>query len=525
MSVDDTLKWFPIIVLLFIAHSRLVNNVAQAKTKELTNVNDYDAKNDYDEYFELVSLPERRKRSPSGNLSLDDEGFKRVSENIRKQHSRRRKKHRKSRKRKITDDIEREKKLSQALETGKEFGFRGDAVGNPCVTSPCAHGGICTWKRNEQPSFRCDCKIGFQGKRCEREIEECESLPCKEHGECVATPKGFLCLCKDGFGGKFCEIIQKTHTIVTEFRSPGSSDGIVLSTDTLNKVYVTVGVVGSLLGVIAISLCVHCCRVWNKRLESVQECRNIIENGGSISELPPDICDISESLCREFWCCNCYDFQGQKNQYEELLTEFRNSTQNVTADSPYQNMRLAQSEGALPHVRQGSYMSFRSLPAQMKSFTKRPSWLPDAEIANATDSEEFVQSPLSSRTRQTIPSSHEKYLENSQGLPMQKSHEGTDSEASLEFTESINDHLQRHMTSSREASPRRNSSFSQTFHHPFNEHNPSSQPASSSSTQHPPQSVFTRRASVGNILAHLSQTHPPLPSLPSEQSRSSSTFS
>ncbi|XP_021344286.1 uncharacterized protein LOC110444211 [Mizuhopecten yessoensis] len=170
MTMDESLKWFPIVILLFIVQFRLVNNVAQTKTKALRNFDRYDDKKYYEDNIKLANY-DRRKRSPSRNL--DDEEIDSVSDNLRKKEAkqkRHQKKHRKGKKEKDDDDKVKEKKLSKAMtsEVERELGLHGDAVGNPCVASPCAHGGTCTWNREGQPGFRCDCRLGFRGKRCER---------------------------------------------------------------------------------------------------------------------------------------------------------------------------------------------------------------------------------------------------------------------------------------------------------------------------------------------------------------------
>ncbi len=38
----------------------------------------------------------------------------------------------------------------------------------PCDSSPCKNGGICT---NEGASFSCECKCDYQGKTCEGVVQ------------------------------------------------------------------------------------------------------------------------------------------------------------------------------------------------------------------------------------------------------------------------------------------------------------------------------------------------------------------
>ena len=51
------------------------------------------------------------------------------------------------------------------------FGLSLDV--NECVTKPCRNGGTC---ENLQGSYRCKCKAGFLGKRCEIGLYACHSF-------------------------------------------------------------------------------------------------------------------------------------------------------------------------------------------------------------------------------------------------------------------------------------------------------------------------------------------------------------
>ena len=61
--------------------------------------------------------------------------------------------------------------------------------------SPCEHGGTCV---NMPGSYRCDCLPGFKGRRCEMNINECESNPCQNEGTCIDERGGFRCICMPG---------------------------------------------------------------------------------------------------------------------------------------------------------------------------------------------------------------------------------------------------------------------------------------------------------------------------------------
>ncbi len=61
--------------------------------------------------------------------------------------------------------------------------------------SPCEHNGVCV---NTPGSYHCDCAQGFDGPRCEININECESSPCLNDGTCIDERGGFRCICMPG---------------------------------------------------------------------------------------------------------------------------------------------------------------------------------------------------------------------------------------------------------------------------------------------------------------------------------------
>ena len=53
--------------------------------------------------------------------------------------------------------------------------------------------------------YHCYCQGGFRGKRCEVNINDCVSGPCKNNGKCVDGINGYKCECARNFGGTNCE--------------------------------------------------------------------------------------------------------------------------------------------------------------------------------------------------------------------------------------------------------------------------------------------------------------------------------
>lgn len=53
--------------------------------------------------------------------------------------------------------------------------------------------------------FECLCLPGTTGLKCEIDINECDSNPCR-WGSCENRIGGYACLCDEGFEGVYCEI-------------------------------------------------------------------------------------------------------------------------------------------------------------------------------------------------------------------------------------------------------------------------------------------------------------------------------
>ncbi|XP_076312716.1 protein serrate isoform X4 [Tachypleus tridentatus] len=84
-------------------------------------------------------------------------------------------------------------------------GFSGvncEVVDDPCATSPCANGGICS---EINGTYSCTCKPGWKGETCQQNINECETHPCHNGGTCVDLMNGYYCLCKPGWAGNTCQ--------------------------------------------------------------------------------------------------------------------------------------------------------------------------------------------------------------------------------------------------------------------------------------------------------------------------------
>eukprot|EP00112_Aurelia_sp_Birch-Aquarium-sp1_P010550 Seg2249.2 transcript_id=Seg2249.2/GoldUCD/mRNA.D3Y31 product=Fibropellin-1 protein_id=Seg2249.2/GoldUCD/D3Y31 len=55
--------------------------------------------------------------------------------------------------------------------------------------------------------YNCSCDKGWTGKKCEIDIDECQTHPCKNGGSCFQTYNAdYVCECQQGFKGKNCSI-------------------------------------------------------------------------------------------------------------------------------------------------------------------------------------------------------------------------------------------------------------------------------------------------------------------------------
>lgn len=68
---------------------------------------------------------------------------------------------------------------------------------NVVGANPCEHGGRCL---NTKGSFQCKCLQGYEGPRCEMDVNECMSNPCHNDATCLDQIGGFHCICMPGKG-------------------------------------------------------------------------------------------------------------------------------------------------------------------------------------------------------------------------------------------------------------------------------------------------------------------------------------
>ncbi|XP_036187356.1 protein crumbs homolog 2 [Myotis myotis] len=72
-----------------------------------------------------------------------------------------------------------------------------------CASRPCHHGATC---RNLADRYECDCPLDYAGVNCELEVDQCASAPCLHGGSCLDGVGSYRCVCAPGYGGASCQL-------------------------------------------------------------------------------------------------------------------------------------------------------------------------------------------------------------------------------------------------------------------------------------------------------------------------------
>ncbi|RDD36195.1 Neurogenic locus Notch protein, partial [Trichoplax sp. H2] len=74
---------------------------------------------------------------------------------------------------------------------------------NKCNRHSCGNKGVCIGIN--ETYFYCQCQSGYTGKKCEKEINECQSNLCSE-GTCIDLVNEYVCICPKGMTGVNCHL-------------------------------------------------------------------------------------------------------------------------------------------------------------------------------------------------------------------------------------------------------------------------------------------------------------------------------
>ena len=80
---------------------------------------------------------------------------------------------------------------------------------NECEAAPCVHG-TCSESSTDLSillgEYKCTCEAGWAGQRCDEDIDECASNPCRNDGICTDSIDSYSCECPARFEGEHCEV-------------------------------------------------------------------------------------------------------------------------------------------------------------------------------------------------------------------------------------------------------------------------------------------------------------------------------
>lgn len=96
-----------------------------------------------------------------------------------------------------------------------------------CATNPCENGGSC---EEVGDGFECECADGYDGTRCEDNIDDCIGVTCENGGRCVDGVATHTCECTDRYAGPACEFLE-IKLVPTDFYLGDESQVTALSND------------------------------------------------------------------------------------------------------------------------------------------------------------------------------------------------------------------------------------------------------------------------------------------------------
>ena len=182
-----------------------------------------------------------------------------------------------------------------------------DSAYDPCEPQPCDHGACVRLSEERTPGddFSCSCEDGFNGTRCENNIDDCAAAECQAFEECFDEINKYRCDCPVGYGGADCsEDVDECAS------GPCEHDGEC----------------SNLVGRYECS----CPQGWqgvNCELD-IDECCPPDWEGGSCDglDIPPEENVCNFGICRnrpgsfECWCKPGYTGQNCSTEYDECLS-------------------------------------------------------------------------------------------------------------------------------------------------------------------------------------------------------------
>ena len=88
------------------------------------------------------------------------------------------------------------------------LGFEGkfcEINRNDCESNPCE--GAESYCYDLVNNYECKCQAGLEGRNCELNVDECALGPC-HHGTCQDGIGDYTCHCKPGYSGRNCSQVR-----------------------------------------------------------------------------------------------------------------------------------------------------------------------------------------------------------------------------------------------------------------------------------------------------------------------------
>ena len=71
---------------------------------------------------------------------------------------------------------------------------------------PCNNVGQCIFGQTDVDTDNsCKCEPGFEGVRCEINIDDCQSAQCPANADCIDGINKYTCKCRKGYIGENCD--------------------------------------------------------------------------------------------------------------------------------------------------------------------------------------------------------------------------------------------------------------------------------------------------------------------------------
>lgn len=78
-------------------------------------------------------------------------------------------------------------------------------IDDPCVGVNCSGHGEC--RTENERSINCVCDIGYTGRLCENDVNDCALANCSSRQQCLDGVNSYRCICRPEYTGELCETL------------------------------------------------------------------------------------------------------------------------------------------------------------------------------------------------------------------------------------------------------------------------------------------------------------------------------